>query len=629
MDEATIALSPAPEGPAPDEARPSRFDSVMAFLSLVLVSGFFLDLWAHNHGRVDDTFFTPWHAFLYGGSGAIGGLLLAKAFGARSRGEPRERWLPAGYGLALIGAGIFVVAGGVDLAWHETFGFEENTDALLSPSHLLLAVGGVGMVSGPARAEWHRAPSTRFPDWLVWAVPVAAILSILTAFTMYVHPAVGTYPSEVVSAGAERSSLLLVDLQTGAQTRLPAEDDMWLPTVLPDGSAVVVTVWSGGDESSLVKLSLDGSDQQVLWTGAGRFNHAAVSPDGSRIAFNALINGGGDEILTIGIDGGEPVRVTNHPADDWGPDWSPDGETIVFSSSRDGDFDLFTVDAGGGEATRLLDLDGLQGAPAWSPDGSLIAFGSSEHGNFDIYVIASDGSRLRAVSSHEADEGGPVWSPDGQAIAFSSSRDGNNEVYVADLSGGEFENVTANPAAHDGWGGIAWAPDGRTIITNTSAWAQPFDDAFVRLDLGIASLLVQSALISGVLLLLLRRGSLPTGSIVVILGVNGALMTVLQDNYWYVVPALLAGIAGDAIAHATGSRPPVIRARLLSFAVPALWYVAYLATLAIISGGLSWSIHVITGAPILAGIVGFLLSLVAFDTSDRAEPAGGAGVAVG
>ena len=592
----------------------------MAFLSLALVSGFFLDLWAHNHGRVDDTFFTPWHAFLYGGSGAIGGLLVAKAFGARSRGEPRERWLPAGYGLSLIGAGVFIVAGGADLVWHEVFGFEENTDALLSPSHLLLAVGGVAMVSGPARAEWHREPSTRFPDWLVWAVPVAAVLSILTAFTMYAHPAVGTYPSEVVSAGAEQSSLLFVDLETGAQTRLPAEDDRWMPTVLPDGSAIVFTAWPGGDESSLVKMSLDGSDQQILWTGPGRFNHAAVSPDGSRIAFNAFIDGGADEILTIGIDGGEPVRVTNHPADDWGPDWSPDGETIVFSSSRDGDFDLYTVDADGGEAAQLLDLNGLQGAPAWSPDGSLIAFGSSERGNFDIYVIASDGSRLRAVSSHEADEGGPVWAPDGQAIAFSSSRDGNNEVYVTDLSGDEVENVTATPAAHDGWGGIAWAPDGQTIITNTSAWAQPFDDAFVRLDLGIASLLIQSALIAGVLLLLLRRGPLPTGSIMVILGVNAALMTVLQDNYWYVVPALLAGFAGDAIARVTRSRPPAIRARLLSFAVPGVWYAAYLGTLAITSGGLGWSIHVITGAPILAGIVGFLLSLVAFDASDRPEP---------
>lgn len=597
--------------PRSDARSPSGFDVALATLSLVLVCGFFLDLWAHNHGRVDDTFFTPWHAFLYGGAGAIGGVLGARAFGARSRGEPIDRWLPAGYGLSLIGVAIFLVAGGADLVWHETFGFEENTDALLSPSHLLLAIGGVAMVAGPARAAWRRGASARFPDWLVWMVPVAAVLSILTAFTMYAHPAVGVFPREIPATGAERSSLLFVDLETGAQTRLPGAEDTWMPTVLPDGSAVVATVWAGGDEASLVKMNLDGSDRITLWTGPGRFNHAAVSPDGSRIAFNAMVDGH-DEIMTIGIDGGDPVRVTTDPADDWGPDWSPDGQTIVFSSNRDGDFDLYTADADGGAATQLLDLDGLQGAPAWSPDGSLIAFGSSEHGDFDIYVVRADGSRLSAVSDQDSDEGGPVWSPDGRSLAFSSSRDGDNEVYVTSLDGGDVRNVTANPAAHDGWGGIAWMPDGNTIVTNTSAWERPFDDPFVRLDLGIASLLVQSALISGILLLIMRRGPLPVGAITLILGVNAALMTVLRDNYWYVIPAVIAGVAGDATSYLMRRRSTVVRARVLASGVPALWYAAYLVAVAFTSDGLGWSIHVIAGAPFLAGIAGYLMSLIAF-----------------
>lgn len=620
MDRATAARQPVEQTPLPGRSGSSAFDPVMAFLSLVLVSGFYLDLWAHNHGRVDDTFFTPWHAFLYAGAGAIGGLLVGKAWGARSRGERWQEWLPPGYGLSLIGFAVFLVGGVVDLGWHETFGFEENTDALLSPSHLALAFGGVAMVAGPARAEWQRGPSEGFPRWLVWAVPMAAILSILTAFTMYAHPAVAVLADQVATTGAERSSLLLVDMESGTQTRIPAEDDTWLPAVLPDGSAIVATVWSGGDESTLVKMNLDGSDRQVLWSGPGRFNHAAVSPDGTRIAFNALVEGGGDEIMTIAIDGGDLMQVTDHPADDWGPDWSPDGETIVFSSSRDGDFDLYTVDADGGEPVQLVDLDGLQGAPAWSPDGSLIAFGSSELGDFDIYVVAADGSEPTAVSSHEAEEGGPVWSPDGRTIAFSSSRDGNNELYVTDRSGSETRNVTANPAAHDAWGGIAWTPDGRTIVTNTSAWAAPFDDPFVRLDLGMASLLIQSALISGVLLVIMRRGSLPVGAISLILVVNATLMAVLQDNYWYVAPALAAGIVGDAVSHVARALPTPRRAQLLAFAVPALWYAAYLAAVAVTSEGLGWSIHVIAGAPILAGVVGYLLSLVAFDRAGGEVP---------
>ena len=80
------------------------YDWGMALLITLFVGGLFLDGWAHNHGRVDDTFFTPWHGFFYGGFALIVILLLTTLTVNRLRHYPWRRVLPAGYALTLGGA---------------------------------------------------------------------------------------------------------------------------------------------------------------------------------------------------------------------------------------------------------------------------------------------------------------------------------------------------------------------------------------------------------------------------------------------------------------------------------------------------------------------------------------------
>src|SRR5438094_9645302 len=89
----------------------TRFDWAMAILSTVLVGGFYLDLWAHAHGRTDNTFFTPWHAVLYSMLAAVGVFLSITAWRMWRRGASWHQSLSAGYGLALLGTGRFGLAG--------------------------------------------------------------------------------------------------------------------------------------------------------------------------------------------------------------------------------------------------------------------------------------------------------------------------------------------------------------------------------------------------------------------------------------------------------------------------------------------------------------------------------------
>lgn len=588
----------------------------MGTLAVVLVGGLFLDLWAHSHGRVDETFFTPWHAILYAGAGLHGGVLLAFALRGRRQGLPLRRSLPPGYGLSLIGAVLFLIAGIIDLGWHEVFGFEDGTEALLSPSHLLLATSGVFMVSGPLRSAWAGGVPSRFPGWLPWGLALTMLLSIITSFTEYAHPAIDTWPAATPTSFADRSSLLLVDGDGRSQTRMPLDlgENVWLPDYFPDGERVVVSV-ATGETGSLYMMGLDGSDPRLLFEGEGIFHHPQVSPDGTKVAFTASGVESNAEIFVVEVEGGEVDQVTDDLATDWGPTWAPDSASITFVSDRDGDGDLYSVPASGGRVVQLVNLDGNQASPDWSPDGTRLAFDADTDGDVDVYVMNADGSSVAVLTVNDVFDSNPIWSPDGSSIAFVTDRDGDSELYVMDATGNQPVNLTRNPAAHDGWGGIAWSPDGSVIATNTSGWVNPFYEPFFRESLGVATLLIQAALIAGFLLLILSRGPLPFGAVTLMLAVNAALMSVISDNYWYIVPAAIAGIVGDLLARGISNSEPSRRARILASAVPAVWYASYLGAVAIIEGGLGWSIHMVLGAPVIAGIVGLLLSLLVFPGS--------------
>src|SRR5439155_3988505 len=109
-----------------------------------LVTGLFVDGWAHNHQK-PETFFTPWHAVLYSGFGAA--VLWGVIDGRRRPWSP-----PAGQRLTNVGAVLFGIGGAADMVWHQVFGIEVNLAALLSPTHLLLMTGGILAASGPFRA---------------------------------------------------------------------------------------------------------------------------------------------------------------------------------------------------------------------------------------------------------------------------------------------------------------------------------------------------------------------------------------------------------------------------------------------------------------------------------------------
>ena len=170
------------------------FDWAATLLSLAFVGGLYLDGWAHTHGRVDDTFFTPWHAVLYGGYFAMLALLVGRATYGYLKGARGWAVLPHGYAPSLVGVGLWLVGGPLDLGWHNVFGFEADVEALLSPAHVILALGMALATSGPLRAALRR-PAGRWRHELPAMLSLACVVAILTFFTQIAHPIANLWAS--------------------------------------------------------------------------------------------------------------------------------------------------------------------------------------------------------------------------------------------------------------------------------------------------------------------------------------------------------------------------------------------------------------------------------------------------
>jgi hypothetical protein len=204
--------------------------------SIWFLAGLYLDGWAHNHGKVDDTFFTPWHAVFYSGFLAVSAVLAIFAMAAYMRGQLWQRDLPVAYRSAIVAAPLFAMGGLADLWWHETFGFEAGIEILISPPHLLLASSMFVICAAPART------------WLAYRAynPIPVILSVLAAWSVVVFMLQYNHPYGII--WPERSVIGQTGVLVGLvslclHALLTTAVVLWMhDRQLPRGSITVVLV---------------------------------------------------------------------------------------------------------------------------------------------------------------------------------------------------------------------------------------------------------------------------------------------------------------------------------------------------------------------------------------------------
>lgn len=215
------------------------------------------------------------------------------------------------------------------------------------------------------------------------------------------------------------------------------------------------------------------------------------------------------EIYLLDIQTGVVVNLTNNPADDVAPAWSPDGRHLAFVSDRDRDnhTEVYIMDADGGNVRRLNMDMGIYGDPTWTADGqalvvtigwrqiflvdiagkdrTMLGLGfspnlspdeqrllsydnSADSINANIQILNRSNNVLAELTTRATHDWDAKWSPDGRQLVFVSSRDGRPSIYVMNPDGSDIRAIT-----RDGYDlSPSWSPDGTQIIYSSGTRGQ-------------------------------------------------------------------------------------------------------------------------------------------------------------
>lgn len=222
-------------------------------------------------------------------------------------------------------------------------------------------------------------------------------------------------------------------------------------TWTPDSREIMFTSRRGGGTRHLWRVAAEGGTPERVDTIGNDVLSPALSLEGNRLAYTQSFDD--INIWRIELDAAGKVKgqqeLIASTFGDHGPDYSPDGKQIAFSSGRSGNNGVWVSEADGSKP-RLLRSCGpyVTGSTRWSPDGHWIAFDSRScvagaNGNPDIYLISADGGQPRRLTDHLAEDVAPSWSRDGRWIYFGSNRSGAMQVWKTPLVGGPAMQVTA------------------------------------------------------------------------------------------------------------------------------------------------------------------------------------------
>ncbi|GER86165.1 hypothetical protein KDW_03270 [Dictyobacter vulcani] len=191
----------------------SRFDLLFSLATVWFLAGACLDAWAHSHLARLETFFTPWHAVLYSGFLATALVLFGVICINRTRTSSWREAIPSGYELTVLAVAGFAIGGVGDMLWHIFFGIEQNIDAEMSPTHLLLMACGCIFLASPYRALYHRTGKSlqgiqRLNLVLSQILLMALPSIILTSF----QPLTQFWPTYVPTSNNTGQSLAVVSI---------------------------------------------------------------------------------------------------------------------------------------------------------------------------------------------------------------------------------------------------------------------------------------------------------------------------------------------------------------------------------------------------------------------------------
>ena len=254
----------------------------------------------------------------------------------------------------------------------------------------------------------------------------------------------------------------------GKETQVTHHGDgnLFFPTISADGKTIVYEdnfgIWkldtaSGKSSEIRIDIKSDRKDNDTeLVTMTNEASGFSLSPTNKRAAIIAH-----GEVFTIATDRGEPQRVTETPAREQNPRWSPNGKWIAFVSDRTGREEVFISDELGKTVKKLSDSDCDKTAIVWAPDSKSLLYTGSDHKLRKVDV--DSGATDVVATSDVANIEGPQFSPDGKWISYAKDdKQLNSRVWIKELATGQEHQVGG-----DGFllaRSAKWTPDGKKLV---------------------------------------------------------------------------------------------------------------------------------------------------------------------
>lgn len=280
---------------------------------------------------------------------------------------------------------------------------------------------------------------------------------------------------------------LRLDPSKGAWAPIGSGDKNLFPTGLRLRGGVLCIATAGTTEADHVEqlAIVRGDAVEPFGPSASKIRNPAVAPDGT-VVFESDAASFRD-LYAIGADN-QPVRLTDNEQGNFEPALSPDGKTLVFASSRDGNAELYAMTLADKQQRRLTESPRDDWGAAWSPDGKTLAFLSDRDGAPRLYRMAPDGgaaTRMTTEAAEKAVEDQPRWSPDGTTLAFLRGEGPALSVELVDVATGKVRSLTPAGASDLDF---AWSPTGSHLAIIRHPDRKPTTSAtitFVRVSDGL------------------------------------------------------------------------------------------------------------------------------------------------
>jgi serine/threonine protein kinase/Tol biopolymer transport system component len=261
------------------------------------------------------------------------------------------------------------------------------------------------------------------------------------------------------------------DPKANAEAAVRLLDRTWQPmwTQVPRAGVLLFNSPATGIRNLwTMPLAAAGAPRQVTFFPAANVTHAALSADGSRVAYVSGESGNG-QIWISNSDSSGARQLTHNDATNFWPFWSPDGEWVAFGSQQPGAavVEIWKVPASGGLPAQVTHGGGFRGD--WSPDGGRIVYdkevlqGSVRENASNATMEIADAATGKALQKvAESNLGSPVWSPDGKRISATQG----NAVWIIDPETGEGRKAIQFAPDFIPLFRAAWTQDGKSVIVN-------------------------------------------------------------------------------------------------------------------------------------------------------------------